>query len=180
MHRWERIATRYVRPLWASFVDGMATIYRSPRRLVLTFSTIGIWVLYVLMAYVPLEMFGLSSLYDPSGLDATVIMFVDVLGVIVPTPGGAGSYHYVTILALTAFYGVPASAAVTYAVFASIAYKLTANSRGSKTDGAPVVAARIRSTVQQVALRRNAMGAPLRTAKPHRMAQRLVQMPRIR
>ena len=112
-----RLARRYLRPLWVSFRDGLATIYRSPRRMALGVSTLLIWCLYALMAYIPLEMFAGTAAHGLTLVDATVIMFVGVLGVVVPTPGGAGSFHYITVLALMTFYGVTQTDAITYAVF---------------------------------------------------------------
>lgn len=44
-------------------------------------------------------------------------MFIGALGMIVPTPGGAGSFHFITILTLTSLYGVHPSGATAYAVF---------------------------------------------------------------
>ncbi len=111
------LVATYVAPLWTSFLAGIATAHRSPRKAMLITTTVVIWLMYGLMAYIPLEMFSMAAPYSLTFVDAVVIMFVGVLGVIIPTPGGVGSFHYVTILTLTVFYGVPESLAATYAVF---------------------------------------------------------------
>jgi len=113
----KRTLSRFIAPLWSSFLGGVGAAYHSPRKWMLVLSTVGIWLLYGLMAYLPLVMFDIAGPYDLGPVDAMVIMFIGVLGVIVPSPGGAVSFHYVTVLALTLFYGVSASAAATYAVF---------------------------------------------------------------
>ena len=44
-------------------------------------------------------------------------MILGAVGVVIPSPGGAGSYHYITRVTLVYLFGVEASLAVTYAVF---------------------------------------------------------------
>ncbi len=109
--------TRYAAPAWTSFSAGFVTARSSPRKVMLFLTTVGIWLLYGLMAYIPLEMFSIAGPYSLNLADAMVIMFVGVFGVVVPTPGGVGSFHYITVQALTLFYGVSGSLAATYAVF---------------------------------------------------------------
>ena len=107
----------FVSPTWATFKGGMAAAHRSPRRILLVLTTLGIWFLYALMAYIPLQMFDMTGPYNLDLVDSFVIMFLGALGIIVPTPGGAGSFHYVTVLILTVFYSVAEPLAATYAVF---------------------------------------------------------------
>ena len=75
------------------------------------------WLTYGLMAYIPILMFDLQSSVNLSYWDGLAIMFIGVLGILVPTPGGAGSFHYITVLTLTAVYGIAQSDAGAYAVF---------------------------------------------------------------
>lgn len=104
-------------PAWAAFRKGLAAAHRSPHRLMLVATTIVMWMLYVLMAYIPLIMFGMAGPYDLSFLDGMVIMFIGVIGVALPLPGGIGSFHYITRVSLVEIYGITPSLAVTYAVF---------------------------------------------------------------
>ena len=97
------------------FVKGVQTVYRTPHRWHLIWTTIVMWLTYGLMAYIPLLMFDLAE--NLSYWDGLAIMFIGVLGLLVPTPGGAGSFHYITILTLTLIYGLEESGAVAYAVF---------------------------------------------------------------
>jgi hypothetical protein len=69
------------------------------------------------MAYVPLVMFDMAGPYQLSLLDAVMIMFIGGIGVAIPSPGGVGSFHYITRVTLVYLFGVDASLAVTYAVF---------------------------------------------------------------
>ena len=114
---WLRTLTGKLRPLLRTFWDGVVTGYRSGRRGLLVGSTVVMWLMYGLMAYIPLVMFGLAEPFDLSFWDAVAIMFIGVIGVAVPTPGGVGSFHYITVVALTALYGIPEASATAYAFF---------------------------------------------------------------
>jgi hypothetical protein len=64
------------------------------------------------------------DLAGPYGLglgDAWALMAIGALGLLVPTPGGIGSYHYITTEALVHLYSVPEASAFTYAVLAHAA-----------------------------------------------------------
>ena len=103
--------------LFTAFVDGLRTIVRTPKRWRLVWTTALMWLTYGLMAYIPILMFDLQSSVSLSYWDGLAIMFIGVLGILVPTPGGAGTFHYITVLTLTAVYGIAQSDAGAYAVF---------------------------------------------------------------
>jgi len=110
-----------VRPALTSFRDGLWTLLRSPRRGAILISTTGMWVGYLLMAYIPFLMLNLAGPYEIGLVDAWALMAIGALGILVPTPGGIGAYHYITQQALVHLYGVPAEPALTYAVLAHAA-----------------------------------------------------------
>ena len=89
-----------LQPIWASFKDGLATALRSPHPFFLVGSTLAIWFCYALMSYVPLLMFDMAGPYNLSLLDGMIIMFIGAIGVAIPSPGGAGSFHYITTVTL--------------------------------------------------------------------------------
>ena len=105
-----------VRPVLEAFKAGLLTVVQARRRGVLVGTTVAMWFCYTLMAYLPLVMLGLTEAYDLSLLDAYAIMALGSLGMAVPSPGGAGSYHYVTRETLVHLFAVAASPAVAYAV----------------------------------------------------------------
>ena len=122
-HRWQdrqsllrTVWTNTIQPALVSFRDGMLTLVRSPRRGVLLASTVGMWLGYLLLAYLPFPMLGLAAPYGIGLLDAWILMALGALGLLVPAPGGLGSYHYITILALGLLYDMPEAQAATYAV----------------------------------------------------------------
>jgi len=105
-----------VRPTLRSFKEGMMTLLRSPRRTGILVSTVAMWGGYLLMAYIPLLMLDLAAPHDIGLTDTWALMAIGALGLLVPTPGGIGSYHYITTEALVHLYGVPEAPAFTYAV----------------------------------------------------------------
>ena len=98
------------------FRQGLVALVRLRQRGALFVSTILLWASYVLMADIPLRLLGLSEAYGLGLVDAWALMAVGAVGMSLPSPGGAGSYHYATVLALTALFGVAASPAAAYAV----------------------------------------------------------------
>ena len=115
---------RRLRPLIASFRNGLATLWRSPRRGVLVFSTVAMWGCYLLLAYLPFVMLHMTDPYDLSLLDAWSVMLLGAVGVAIPSPGGVGSYHYLTIQSLVHLFGVAAAPAATYALLGHAAQML--------------------------------------------------------
>lgn len=105
-----------LKPAAVSFNEGLRTLLSSPRRGAILLSTVGMWAGYLLMAYLPFRMLHLADPYGIGILDAWALMAIGALGILVPSPGGIGSYHYITEQALVHLYSVPTAEALTYAV----------------------------------------------------------------
>lgn len=108
--------SQHAYPALATFRDGLVTVLRSGRPAALILSTFGIWCCYTLMAYLPLRMLSLAQPYGLGLLEAWELMALGSLGMLVPSPGGLGSYHYVTVQSLAYLFGVPETGAAAYAV----------------------------------------------------------------
>lgn len=115
---------RRVAPPLEAFREGLGTLTQTPRRAALVGSTVAIWACYALMAYLPLVLLGLNTAYGLGVVDAWVLMVLGALGVAVPSPGGVGSYHYITIQTLTLLFATTAADAATYAVLTHAAQLL--------------------------------------------------------
>lgn len=111
-HFWKRT----VKPALVSFNHGLRTLLYSQRRVAILVSTVGMWAGYLLMAYIPFRMLHLAEPYGIGIVDAWGLMAIGALGILVPSPGGIGSYHYITEQALFHLFGVPEAEALTYAV----------------------------------------------------------------
>ena len=106
------------------FRQGLVALVRLRQRGALLLSTLLMWGCYVLMADIPLRLLGLTGTYGLTLLDAFALMAVGAIGMSLPSPGGAGSYHYATVLALTVLFSVAASPAAAYAVIGHAAQLL--------------------------------------------------------
>ena len=107
---------RRVAPVLASFKDGLLTLGRTRRPAGIVLSTVAMWGCYGLMAHLPFLMLGMTGSYELSLLDSWAIMALGAIGVVIPSPGGVGSYHYITIQTLVHLFAVEQDAAATYAV----------------------------------------------------------------
>ena len=108
--------TTTVQPALIAFRDGLSTLWRAPRRGVLVGTTLGMWGCYAVMAYWPFVMLGTAAPYGITLLDAWALMAIGALGIVVPSPGGTGSYHFITTESLMILFAMPRADAVTYAV----------------------------------------------------------------
>lgn len=101
-----------------SFRDGIFTLLHAPRRMALIGSTVLMWFCYTVMAYIPMLMLDMPAKYGIAFIDAWSIMILGAIGIAIPSPGGTGSYHYITKLALVSLFLVDDATALTYAVLA--------------------------------------------------------------
>ncbi len=101
-----------VSKLAVGFGSGLKSLTRVRNKPLLVFHTFGIWTCYFAMAYVPFFAFPPTEHLGP---DAALMVFVfSALGIIIPSPGGLGSYHLMVIQAL-AIYDVPGDDALSFA-----------------------------------------------------------------
>ncbi|HZY09752.1 MAG TPA: lysylphosphatidylglycerol synthase transmembrane domain-containing protein [Bacteroidota bacterium] len=98
-----------------SFLDGFLFI-KEPRNyfLIALLSAI-IWILYIIMMYLPFYAFNLTERYSLDLGSAIVVQAISSIGYLMPTPGAIGPYHYFTIQTLTKLYGVNEDVARSYA-----------------------------------------------------------------
>ncbi|MFW5955762.1 MAG: lysylphosphatidylglycerol synthase transmembrane domain-containing protein, partial [Rhodothermales bacterium] len=89
--------TSRLRPLYESFRDGFVTVLRSRQRGLIAGITLVMWGMYVIAAYIPFQMLHMAGPYGISLVDTWSIMILGSLGVVVPSPGGIGSFHYITV-----------------------------------------------------------------------------------
>ena len=113
-HRW---INRFF-SFWESFKGGLLTLKSTNKSGMLILSTTLMWLSYLLMAHIPFIILDMAGTYQLSLIDSWIIMNIGALGIVVPSPGGIGSYHVITIAALGYFYGVPPEPAASYAVLA--------------------------------------------------------------
>ena len=101
-----------------SFKEGIMTLLHSPRRMALIGSTGLMWFFYTVMAYIPVLMLDMHLEYHLTLIDAWSLMIFGAIGIAIPSPGGTGSYHYITKLVLVNLFFVDEATALIYAVLA--------------------------------------------------------------
>ena len=100
-----------VAKLAAGFADGLRSVSRVRSVPRLAFNTVGIWGCYFLMAYLPFFAYPPTAHLGP---DAALMVFIfSALGIVIPSPGGLGSYHFMVIQAL-AIYNVDGADALSF------------------------------------------------------------------
>jgi uncharacterized protein (TIRG00374 family) len=95
------------------FIGGLKSIAQMKERALFLFYTLMIWVMYLSMIILPFYSFEETSVL--SIIDGMTVLAIGSLGIVAPTPGGIGSYHFIITELFTQLYHIPAQAAAAYA-----------------------------------------------------------------
>lgn len=96
-----------------SFKDGFLSLIRIRERWGLLISTVAIWLCYGVLAWLPLLLLGIDGLTLGH---AWILLIVGSAAMVIPTPGGIGSFHFITILTMTSLFAVSTADASAYAI----------------------------------------------------------------
>lgn len=97
----------------SGFVDGLLSLKTMNRKGLFLLYTIGIWVGYFLEFYIAFFCFPFTA--QLTVVQALVIFAAISLAIIIPTPNGAGPWHFVVISMMT-LYGVSQTGASSFAL----------------------------------------------------------------
>lgn len=95
------------------FVDGLLSLRTMRRKGLFILYTIGIWVGYFLEFYLAFFCFPFTA--ELSVIQAMVIFAAISLAIIIPTPNGAGPWHFV-VISMMVLYGVSQTGASSFAL----------------------------------------------------------------
>ncbi len=98
-----------------SLIQGLGGVHATSGYVGILVSSTLLNLTYILMSYATFFAFGFPSRYDLGFFDAVVVLVISTIGVIIPTPGGTGTYHYFCSQTLNAVYDVPLTDALAYA-----------------------------------------------------------------
>lgn len=101
-----------VRDFWHGFKEGLISLKKVEHKWAFVGHTLFIWGMYYLMIYVVVFALPATENIDPSS--GLFLMIVGGLGMVVPSPGGIGSYHYLVMLGMGVL-GVAAADGVSFA-----------------------------------------------------------------
>ncbi len=104
-----------VERLLHSFLDGLLIIKEPRQYTIIAVLSVVIWFWYVLMVFFPFYAFGMVERYSLGFGGAIVTLLVSAIGVMIPAPGGTGSYHWLVRETLSRLYGVEVEVALSYA-----------------------------------------------------------------
>src|SRR5690606_12746390 len=100
------------RDFWDGIKEGLKSISQLKSKTPFILHTIFIWLMYYLMVYV--YVFSLDATKDLSPSSGLLVMIAAGFGMVVPTPGGIGAYHYLVMLGLSVL-GVASDDGVSFA-----------------------------------------------------------------
>jgi len=140
LKKWLKNSIFYEKVL--SFIDGLKEGFKSiksmKRKSAFWFHTFSIWIMYFLMTYICF--FSMQETSHLSAGDGLFLLVLGGIGMIVPTPGGVGSYHAIVMIGLsvlgvgTVFLGEggdPTNPALLFPTIVHIAQTLVAIIMGS-------------------------------------------------
>ena len=110
----EKAATPATRML-DTFLVGISSLHTPRQILGVVFYSLATWGLYIVVLYLMLEAFGFTV--SPGiGLNGTVLLLVMTgIGVMVPTPGAFGTYHFFCMQTLVVVFAMPEGDAAAFA-----------------------------------------------------------------
>lgn len=97
------------------FWEGLTSIRRIRNWPMFLFLTIVMWGCYVLMSYIPFYMFNMVAAYHLTIVDALTLTVIASIGIVIPSPGGMGTYHWFVKQTLWILFGVPQVTGLAYA-----------------------------------------------------------------
>lgn len=99
--------------LFKGFIDGLKSISKIENISIFVAHSITIWLMYYLMTFLCFKAFEPTAALGP--LAGLLVFVFGSIGMIIPSPGGMGSYHALVIAALV-IYGVRADDAFSFAM----------------------------------------------------------------
>ena len=92
-----------VKELFMSFASGLLTVWKMEKKWQFIFHSVFIWTMYFLMIYVVFQSFEFTK--HLSIMTGLTVFVMSSLGMVAPSPGGIGTWHFMAIETLI-LYGV--------------------------------------------------------------------------
>lgn len=98
------------------FTDGLISIRKLKKWPLFIGYTVVLWVIYVFLTFIPMYGFGMIENYELGIGSAFSVMVIATIGVMLPSPGAVGTYHWFVKQSLLVLFAVPAVIGVAYAI----------------------------------------------------------------
>ncbi len=102
--------------IFDTLISGLSSIKGTKNILMIVIWSVLILSLYALNAYVGFYIFGMESSGRITFAMAWIVMTISSFSAMIPTPGGTGPYHFISIFALTQLYNFGYEVAAAYAL----------------------------------------------------------------
>ena len=102
--------------VFSTLIYGFSSIQGLSNILYFILLTIFIFIFYALNSYVGFYMIGMEKLNHIDFSMAWVFMAITAFSVLIPTPGGTGSYHLISIFVLSQLYNFSYEVSAAYAI----------------------------------------------------------------
>ena len=99
-----------------TLLEGFSTLRGTKNSIMTLVLTILIMLNYGLSSFIAFYMLNINDVISVSFSMAWIVMTISAFGVVIPTPGGTGSYHFINIFVLTVIYGLSEEIAAAYAL----------------------------------------------------------------
>lgn len=106
------------------FLQGVLSFKKVKKRGWLIFHSINIWFMYYLMTYLPFFSFEATAGLGPAA--ALLVFIFGGLGMVLPAPGGIGTFHAMVIAGLS-IYGISGPDAFSFAMIIFLLFNLCVN-----------------------------------------------------
>lgn len=113
-HEAKKFKTRFLHIL-VKLIYGFGSLRGRKNYLLVLFYSAVIMIFYSLTSYLALFTLSMEQILPVNFLTGWVIMSVSSIGIMIPTPGGIGSYHAITKAALVELYGFDPAISLAYA-----------------------------------------------------------------
>lgn len=106
-------ALERIEQLMRTFIDGLLVIHNREKYLFIALLTLVMWFLYTLQLYV--VFFAFDGIAGLDFLAAMVLMVISSIGILIPMPGGIGTYHFFCSQGLIQMFAIPSAVALSFA-----------------------------------------------------------------
>lgn len=106
--------------IFSTFAVGFASLKGAKNILMTIFYSALIMFIYGYNAYIGFYMLGMEKIMPVSLSMGWVLMTISAFGIVIPTPGGTGTYHLITITVLMSLFGFGQDISAAYAFLTHI------------------------------------------------------------
>ncbi len=106
--------------IFDTLIEGLASLKGWKNYFMTFFLSVVIMLVYAFNSWIAFKMVGMDSIKEVTYGMAWILMTISAFGIIIPTPGGTGSYHLITISVLVTIFSFDQEISSAYAILTHI------------------------------------------------------------